>query len=88
MAQRFGTADRGAHLRNVLLHVSEHRRNAHVMLGVSFALVGGFWYMAILGYNMSIAVWVGVIALAGVAAETSAVMLAYLDGAYRCGSCR
>ncbi len=50
-----------------------------VMLGVPFALVGGFWYMAILGYNMSIAVWVGLIALAGVAAETSAVMLAYLD---------
>ncbi|MGH8508116.1 MAG: efflux RND transporter permease subunit, partial [Gammaproteobacteria bacterium] len=52
-----------------------------VMLGVPFALVGGFWYMALLGYNMSIAVWVGLIALAGVAAETSAVMLAYLDEA-------
>ena len=52
-----------------------------VMLGVPFALVGGIWYMAALGYNMSIAVWVGLIALAGVAAETSAVMLAYLDEA-------
>jgi Cu(I)/Ag(I) efflux system membrane protein CusA/SilA len=52
-----------------------------VMLGVPFALVGGMWYMAALGYNMSIAVWVGLIALAGVAAETSAVMLAYLDEA-------
>jgi Cu(I)/Ag(I) efflux system membrane protein CusA/SilA len=52
-----------------------------VMLGVPFALVGGIWYLALLGYNMSIAVWVGLIALAGVAAETSAVMLAYLDEA-------
>lgn len=53
-----------------------------VMLGVPLSLVGGVWYMALLGYNMSIAVWVGIIALAGVAAETSAVMLAYLDEAY------
>ncbi|MBL1265832.1 efflux RND transporter permease subunit [Methylomicrobium sp. RS1] len=52
-----------------------------VMLGVPFALVGGIGYLALLGYNMSIAVWVGLIALAGVAAETSAVMLAYLDEA-------
>lgn len=52
-----------------------------VMLGVPFALVGGIWYLALLGYNMSIAVWVGLIALAGVAAETSAVMLSYLDEA-------
>jgi Cu(I)/Ag(I) efflux system membrane protein CusA/SilA len=52
-----------------------------VMLGVPLSLVGGVWYMVALGYNMSIAVWVGIIALAGVAAETSAVMLAYLDEA-------
>lgn len=52
-----------------------------VMLGVPLSLVGGVWYMVWLGYNMSIAVWVGIIALAGVAAETSAVMLAYLDEA-------
>jgi Cu(I)/Ag(I) efflux system membrane protein CusA/SilA len=39
--------------------------------------------MALLGYNLSIAVWVGIIAWAGVAAETSAVMLAYLDEAYK-----
>ncbi len=52
-----------------------------VMLGVPLSLVGGLWYMVLLGYNMSIAVWVGIIALAGVAAETSAVMLAYLDEA-------
>ena len=54
-----------------------------VMLGVPLALVGGILYLAVLDYNMSIAVWVGIIALAGVAAETSAVMLAYLDEAYR-----
>jgi Cu(I)/Ag(I) efflux system membrane protein CusA/SilA len=52
-----------------------------VMLGVPFALVGGVWYMVWLEYNVSIAVWVGLIALAGIAAETSAVMLAYLDEA-------
>ncbi|HHI9467122.1 TPA: efflux RND transporter permease subunit [Legionella anisa] len=53
-----------------------------VMLGVPFALFGGFLLLYLLGYNMSIAVWVGMIALAGVAAETSAVMLAYLDTEY------
>jgi len=52
-----------------------------VLLGVPLSLVGGLWYMVWLDYNMSIAVWVGIIALAGVAAETSAVMLAYLDEA-------
>jgi Cu(I)/Ag(I) efflux system membrane protein CusA/SilA len=52
-----------------------------VMLGVPFALIGGVWYLVFLEYNLSIAVWVGLIALAGVAAETSAVMLAYLDQA-------
>jgi Cu(I)/Ag(I) efflux system membrane protein CusA/SilA len=52
-----------------------------VMLGVPLSLVGGVWLMVFLDYNMSIAVWVGIIALAGVAAETSAVMLAYLNEA-------
>jgi len=54
-----------------------------VMLGVPLALVGGVWALYGLGYNMSIAVWVGLIALAGVAAETSAVMLSYLGEAVR-----
>lgn len=54
-----------------------------IMLGVPLSLVGGFWCILLLDYNMSIAVWVGLIALAGVAAETSAVMLAYLDEACR-----
>jgi Cu(I)/Ag(I) efflux system membrane protein CusA/SilA len=52
-----------------------------VMLSVPFALVGGVWLMWGLGYNMSVAVAVGFIALAGVAAETGVVMLIYLDQA-------
>src|SRR4051794_41549447 len=51
------------------------------MLSVPFALVGGAWLMWWLGYNMSVAVAVGFIALAGVAAETGVVMLIYLDQA-------
>ncbi|MFZ5657288.1 MAG: efflux RND transporter permease subunit [Pseudomonadota bacterium] len=52
-----------------------------VMLSVPFALVGGVWLMWMLDYNMSVAVAVGFIALAGVAAETGVVMLIYLDHA-------
>ena len=52
-----------------------------VMLSVPFALVGGFWLMWWLGFNLSVAVTVGFIALAGVAAETGVVMLIYLDSA-------
>jgi Cu(I)/Ag(I) efflux system membrane protein CusA/SilA len=54
-----------------------------VMLSVPFALVGGIWLMWWLGYNMSVAVAVGFIALAGVAAETGVVMLIYLDQAWQ-----
>lgn len=52
-----------------------------VMLSVPFALVGGVWLMWWLGYNLSVAVVVGFIALAGVAAETGVIMLIYLDHA-------
>src|ERR1019366_157010 len=52
-----------------------------VMLSVPFALVGGACLMWWLGYNMSVAVAVGFIALAGVAAETGVIMLIYLDQA-------
>jgi len=52
-----------------------------VMLSLPFALVGGLWLMWWLGFNMSVAVVVGFIALAGVAAETGVVMLIYLDQA-------
>jgi Cu(I)/Ag(I) efflux system membrane protein CusA/SilA len=53
-----------------------------VMLSVPFALVGGIWLMWLLNYNLSVAVAVGFIALAGVAAETGVVMLIYLDHAW------
>ena len=53
-----------------------------VMLSVPFALVGGVWLMWALGYNLSVAVAVGFIALAGVAAETGVIMLIYLDHAW------
>ncbi len=53
-----------------------------VMLSVPFALVGGVWLMWLLNYNLSVAVAVGFIALAGVAAETGVVMLIYLDHAW------
>ena len=53
-----------------------------VMLSVPFALTGGLWLMYLMGFNMSVAVAVGFIALAGVAAETGVVMLIYLDNAF------
>lgn len=53
-----------------------------VLLAVPFSLIGAFWLLYFLDYNMSIAVWVGLIALAGVDAETGVVMLLYLDLAY------
>jgi Cu(I)/Ag(I) efflux system membrane protein CusA/SilA len=53
-----------------------------VMLSVPFALVGGVWLMWVLDYNLSVAVAVGFIALAGVAAETGVIMLIYLDHAW------
>ena len=53
-----------------------------VLLAVPFSLIGAFGLLWILDYNMSVAVWVGIIALAGVDAETGVVMLLYLDLAY------
>ena len=53
-----------------------------VMLSVPFALVGGVWLIWALDYNLSVAVAVGFIALAGVAAETGVIMLIYLDHAW------
>jgi Cu(I)/Ag(I) efflux system membrane protein CusA/SilA len=52
------------------------------MLSLPFALIGGVWLMWLLDYNLSVAVAVGFIALAGVAAETGVVMLLYLDHAW------
>ena len=57
-------------------------KTAIVLLAVPFSLVGAIWFMYWLGYNWSVAVWVGLIALAGLDAETGVVMLLYLDIAY------
>ena len=54
-----------------------------VMLSLPFSMVGGVWFIYLLGYNLSVAVGVGFIALAGVAAETGVIMLIYLDHAYK-----
>jgi len=53
-----------------------------VLLAVPFSLIGAFWCVYLLGYHLSVAVWVGIIALAGVDAETGVIMLLYLDQAY------
>ena len=57
-------------------------KTAIILLAVPFSLVGTVWFLYLLGYNMSLAVWVGIIALAGLSAETGVVMLLYLDQAY------
>jgi Cu(I)/Ag(I) efflux system membrane protein CusA/SilA len=54
-----------------------------VMLTLPFSVIGGIWIMYLLNYNMSVAVTVGFIALAGVATEIGVVMIVYLDHAYR-----
>jgi Cu(I)/Ag(I) efflux system membrane protein CusA/SilA len=66
----------------IYLNVRSVTKTAIVLLSVPFSLVGAFWLLYILNYNMSIAVWVGLIALAGLDAETGVVMLLYLDLAY------
>src|SRR5437667_4105806 len=68
----------------VLLYFSTRSviRTFIVLLTVPFSLIGAFWLLYLLGYNMSVAVWVGLIALAGVGAETGVVMLLYLDHAW------
>lgn len=53
-----------------------------IMFSLPFAVVGAIWFLAFLEYDLSVAVWVGMIALAGVAAETGIVMIVYLDEAY------
>jgi copper/silver efflux system protein len=57
-------------------------KTAIVLLAVPFSLVGAFWLLYLCGYNLSVAVWIGLIALAGLDAETGVVMLLYLDLAY------
>ena len=57
-------------------------KTAIVLLAVPFSAIGAFWFLWLLGYNMSVGVWVGLIALLGVDAETGVFMLLYLDLAY------
>jgi Cu(I)/Ag(I) efflux system membrane protein CusA/SilA len=66
----------------IYLNTKSWIKTAIVMLAVPFSLVGAFWMLHLAGYNMSVAVWVGIIALAGLDAETGVVMLLYLDLAY------
>ena len=54
-----------------------------MLLAVPFSLVGAVWLLWLLDYNLSVAVWVGLIALAGLDAETGVVMLLYLTLAHR-----
>jgi len=53
-----------------------------ILLSIPFAMTGSIWLLWLLGYNLSIAVWVGIIALAGLAAQTGTVMIIYLDEAF------
>ena len=66
----------------IYLNTKSWIKTAIVMLAVPFSLVGAFWMIYLFNYNMSVAVWVGIIALAGLDAETGVVMLLYLDLAY------
>jgi len=66
----------------IYLNTQSATKTAIVLLAVPFSLVGAFWALYLLGYNLSVAVWVGIIALAGLDAETGVVMLLYLDIAF------
>jgi Cu(I)/Ag(I) efflux system membrane protein CusA/SilA len=75
---------------SVLLYLNTRSlvKTAIVLLAVPFSAVGAIWYLYLLDYNMSIAVWVGVIALLGVDAQTGVFMLLYLDLSYEKGIAR
>src|SRR5207244_1029786 len=68
----------------LLIYISTRSviRTLIVLLSVPFSLIGAFWLLWLLGYNMSVAVWVGLIALAGLDAETVVFMLLYVDHAW------
>src|SRR5919106_4642998 len=66
----------------IYLNTGSVTKTVIVLLAVPFSLVGAVWLLYLLDYNMSVAVWVGLIALAGLDAETGVVMLLYLDLAY------
>ncbi len=69
----------------LLLYISTRSwlRVCIVLLAVPFSLVGAIWFLYFMGYHFSLAVWVGLIALAGLDAETGVVMLLYLDTSYQ-----
>src|SRR4051812_37442474 len=62
--------------------VRNFTRGAIVLLSIPFALVGSFWMLWLLDYRLSTAVWVGVIALVGLATQTGVVMILYIDQAF------
>jgi len=66
----------------IYLNTRSLPRTLIVLLAVPFSLVGAFWLMYLLGYNLSVAAYVGLLALAGLDAETGVVMLLYLDQAW------
>jgi Cu(I)/Ag(I) efflux system membrane protein CusA/SilA len=66
----------------IFMNTQSVTKTVIVLCAVPFSLVGSFWLLYLLHYNLSIAVWVGIIALAGLDAETGVVMLLYLDLAY------
>jgi len=66
----------------IYLNTKSAVKTAIVLLAVPFSLVGAFWMLYLFDYNLSVAVWIGIIALAGLDAETGVVMLLYLDLAY------
>ena len=68
----------------ILLYINlrSSAKCAIVLLAIPFSMIGAIWCVYLLGYNMSVAVWVGIIALAGVDAETGVIMLLYLDQAF------
>ena len=66
----------------IYLNTRSLLKTAIVLLAVPFSLVGAFWTLYLLHYNLSVAVWVGIIALAGLDAETGVIMLLYLDLAF------
>jgi Cu(I)/Ag(I) efflux system membrane protein CusA/SilA len=66
----------------IYLNTGSVTKTIIVLLAVPFSLIGAFWLLYLLGYNVSVAVWIGLIALAGLDAETGVVMLLYLDQAW------
>ncbi|MDD5434999.1 MAG: efflux RND transporter permease subunit [Nitrospira sp.] len=64
------------------LNFKSFKETIIILLAIPFSVIGASWILYLLGYNMSIAVWVGLIALAGLDAETGIVMLIYLKQAY------